>query len=36
LLVAQELKVIADFYDFAVWLADHTGKFPRVHRDGAR
>ncbi|MGQ0628546.1 MAG: diversity-generating retroelement protein Avd [Phycisphaerales bacterium] len=30
--MAQELKVIADFYTFAVWLSEHTAKFPRVHR----
>jgi len=30
--MAQELKVIADFYDFMVWLIRHTEKFPRHHR----
>jgi hypothetical protein len=28
----QELKVIADFYDFALWLTRHIEKFPRHHR----
>ena len=28
----QELKVIADFYDFMLWLIRHTEKFPRHHR----
>ncbi len=27
-----ELKVIADFYDFMIWLIRHTEKFPRHHR----
>ena len=27
-----ELKVIADFYDFALWLIRHVEKFPRHHR----
>jgi len=30
--VAQELKVIQDFYDFMLWLIGHTEKFPRHHR----
>lgn len=30
--MAQELKVIADFYDFMLWLIQHTEKFPRHHR----
>jgi hypothetical protein len=30
--VAQELKVIQDFYDFTLWLIQHTEKFPRHHR----
>jgi len=30
--MAQELKVIADFYDFMLWLLNHTEKFPRHHR----
>lgn len=30
--MAQELKVIADFYDFMLWLIRHTEKFPRHHR----
>ena len=30
--MAQELKVIADFYDFTLWLIRHTEKFPRHHR----
>jgi len=28
----QELKVIQDFYDFMLWLINHTEKFPRHHR----
>jgi len=28
----QELKVIADFYDFMLWMIRHTEKFPRHHR----
>ena len=28
----SELKVIADFYDFMLWLIRHTEKFPRHHR----
>ena len=28
----RELKVIADFYDFMLWLVRHTEKFPRHHR----
>ena len=28
----QELKVIQDFYDFMLWLFQHTEKFPRHHR----
>ena len=28
----QELKVIADFYDFMLWLIRHVEKFPRHHR----
>lgn len=28
----EELKVIADFYDFMLWLIRHTEKFPRHHR----
>lgn len=28
----EELKVLADFYDFLLWLVQHTGKFPRHHR----
>ena len=27
-----ELKVISDFYDFMLWLIQHTEKFPRHHR----
>jgi len=27
-----ELKVIQEFYDFALWLTQHVGKFPRHHR----
>jgi len=30
--MAQELKVIQDFYDFTLWLVGHTEKFPRHHR----
>ena len=30
--MAQELKVIQDFYDFMLWLINHTEKFPRHHR----
>lgn len=30
--MAQALKVIADFYDFMLWLIRHTEKFPRHHR----
>jgi hypothetical protein len=30
--MAQELKVIQDFYDFILWLIGHTEKFPRHHR----
>lgn len=30
--MAQELKVIQDFYDFVLWLVQHTEKFPRHHR----
>jgi hypothetical protein len=30
--MAQELKVIADFYDFMLWMIGHTEKFPRHHR----
>jgi len=25
----EELKVISDFYDFMLWLIQHTEKFPR-------
>jgi len=28
----QELKVISDYYDFALWMTQHTEKFPRHHR----
>ena len=28
----QELKIIADFYDFMLWTIGHTEKFPRHHR----
>jgi hypothetical protein len=28
----KELKVIQDFYDFMLWLIQHTEKFPRHHR----
>ena len=30
--VAQELKVIDDFYDLLIWMTRHTEKFPRHHR----
>lgn len=30
--MSAELKVIADFYDFMLWLIRHTEKFPRHHR----
>jgi len=30
--MTQELKVIADFYDFMLWTMQHTEKFPRHHR----
>ncbi len=30
--MAQELKVIQDFYEFTLWLIGHTEKFPRHHR----
>lgn len=30
--MSQELKVIADFYDFMLWTIRHTEKFPRHHR----
>jgi hypothetical protein len=30
--MAQELKIISDFYDFTLWLTQHTAKFPRHHR----
>jgi hypothetical protein len=30
--MAQELKVIADFYDLMLWMIHHTEKFPRHHR----
>jgi hypothetical protein len=30
--MAEELKVIADFYDFMLWLIQHTEQFPRHHR----
>ncbi|HEV58480.1 MAG TPA: diversity-generating retroelement protein Avd [Phycisphaerales bacterium] len=31
-MMAEELKVIADFYDFMLWMIKHTEKFPRHHR----
>ena len=31
-LLPKELKVIADFYDFMLWLIRHAEKFPRHHR----
>jgi len=30
--MAKELKVVADFYDFMLWLLRHVEKFPRHHR----
>jgi hypothetical protein len=30
--VAQELKIISDFYDFMLWMLQRTEKFPRHHR----
>ena len=30
--MSSELKVISDFYDLALWLTQHTEKFPRHHR----
>ena len=30
--MAQELKVIQDFYDFMLPVIQHTEKFPRHHR----
>jgi hypothetical protein len=30
--MSEELKVIGDFYDFMLWLVQHTEKFPRHHR----
>ena len=30
--MSKELKVIADFYDFVLWLTRHVEKFPRHHR----
>jgi hypothetical protein len=30
--MASELKVIADFYDFMLWVINHTQRFPRHHR----
>ncbi len=30
--MAEDLKVIQDFYDFMLWLIRHTEKFPRHHR----
>jgi hypothetical protein len=32
--MAKELKVVADFYDFTLWLLRHIEKFPRHHRYG--
>ena len=32
--MAQELKIIADFYELMLWLIQHTEKFPRHHRYG--
>ena len=31
--MAQELKVIQDFYDFMLWMIHHTEKFPRYHAE---
>lgn len=30
--MAKELKVVADFYDFTLWLLPHVEKFPRHYR----
>ena len=30
--MAEELKVIQDFYDLILWTVNHTSKFPRHHR----
>ena len=30
--MAQELKVISDFYDFMLRMIHHTEKFPRLYR----
>lgn len=30
--MAQELKIIQDFYDFMLWMMNHIEKFPRHHR----
>jgi len=30
--MAQELKIVADFYDFMLWMIQHVEKFPRHHR----
>ena len=30
--MSKELQVIADFYDFMLWLIRHVAKFPRHHR----
>ena len=29
--MSQKLKVIADFYDFMLWVIKHTEEFPRRH-----
>ncbi|MBN1510756.1 MAG: hypothetical protein JXB13_01965 [Phycisphaerae bacterium] len=31
--MAQELKIVADFHDFTLWLTRHVEKFPRHHVD---
>jgi len=30
--MARELKIVADFYDFILWMTRHVEKFPRHHR----
>ena len=34
--MAEELKVIQDYYDFMLWVVNHTSKFPRHHRHSLR
>ena len=30
--MTTELKIIADFYDFMLWMINHIEKYPRHHR----